>query len=353
MRKLLTSALLVCATTVLGSGLAHAWFIQGQVVCAIDGSAVPGVQVQIASEPAGFAGSTSTAGDGGYVFYLPDSPGCYIVSLVLGAGQTAVNPASGTFEFCTTDANREFTQNFTITTPSCGGSTTGLCWLTAGGAKFSSITGTPVGQSGPQHSWGGNVYPGCSPTAGDGGDWNHIAFAQKLHFHGRHIVVDRCGNIDGIPPGSTSPATPFNYIEFHGTGTLVGIQGNKADYGTVYFWAHCEDRNEPGSSGQRDGAGKDRYFLHVFSNLADPNGSTLLLVDIDGNPATVDPVTITDGNMQIHISSCSDPALAAAEAASAKSLLYSDRASGGSSTSPNGPASVTGTSWGRLKTLYR
>ena len=60
--------------------------------------------------------------------------------------------------------------------------------------------------------------------------------------------------------------------------------------GTVYFFSHCEDRNEPGSAGVRDGALKDRYFLHVYSNPADPAGSTLLLVDVDGDPTTVDPV---------------------------------------------------------------
>src|SRR5204863_9204251 len=71
----------------------------------------------------------------------------------------------------------------------------------------------------------------------------------------------------------------------------------------VYFFGRCEDRNEPGSNGQRDGAGKDRYFLHVYTDPSNPNGSTIMLVDIDGNPATVDPLIITDGNMQIHVPS--------------------------------------------------
>jgi hypothetical protein len=46
----------------------------------------------------------------------------------------------------------------------------------------------------------------------------------------------------------------------------------------------------------------DRYYIHAYSG-----GTTWLLVDGDGNPATVDPVPITDGNLQIHISSCSPP----------------------------------------------
>jgi hypothetical protein len=69
----------------------------------------------------------------------------------------------------------------------------------------------------------------------------------------------------------------------------------------VQFFGRAEDRNEPGSSGAKDGALVDRYFLSVF----DGAGAKLLLIDVDGNPATVDPVTITDGNLQIHISSCS------------------------------------------------
>lgn len=176
----------------------------------------------------------------------------------------------------------------------------GRCWLTGGGAKFPSDDG-----HGPNHSWGGNVNPGCSPTAGEGGQWNHVDHDQEFHAQGRAIQVVRCGNVVGIPPGSTSPVTPFNFIEFQGTGTFKGVAGNKIeDVGEVFFFARAEDRNEPGSNGQNDGAGKDRYFLHVFSDPTNPAGTTLLLVDEDGDPTTVDPITITDGNMQLHISGC-------------------------------------------------
>lgn len=174
----------------------------------------------------------------------------------------------------------------------------GRCWLTGGGGKVDDASGRTV------HSYGGNINPGCSATAGDGGNWNDIWHTGKLHFQGRSIVVERCGNVAGIPPGSSSPRTPFNYIEFHGVGTLRGIQGNKADYGTVYFWGHYEDRSEPGSHGQPNADARDRYFLRVYSNQANPTGSTLMLVDVDGNSATVDPVTVSHGNLQMHISSC-------------------------------------------------
>jgi hypothetical protein len=82
-----------------------------------------------------------------------------------------------------------------------------------------------------------------------------------------------------------------------GTGTLKGIGGNKADFGTVFFFGRAEDRGEPGG-------GVDRYFLNVYTDASDPVGSSVFVVDIDGDPATVDPIPIRSGNLQIHISSC-------------------------------------------------
>ena len=70
------------------------------------------------------------------------------------------------------------------------------------------------------------------------------------------------------------------------------------------FFGHYEDRHEPGSLGQPDSTKKDRYFLRVFTNPANPIGSTVMLVDVDGNSATVDPVAIFHGNLQLHISGC-------------------------------------------------
>ena len=127
---------------------------------------------------------------------------------------------------------------------------------------------------------------------------------RKRHVQGLQIRVVRCGNVPGIPAGSESPVTPYNFIEFEGTGVVKGIHGNK-EAGlptTINFFARAEDRNEPGSNGAKDGALVDRYFIHAWSGA-----QTWLLVDIDGNPATIDPVTITDGNLQIHISSCAVP----------------------------------------------
>jgi hypothetical protein len=299
-------AMLACASA------AYAWHIDGRVYC--DGTGLPlsGVNIEVSStDGAGFTG-TATSDDGGYYFIaLPETPGCYVATALLGAGETVITPAGNVAPFCTTTSDFEISQNWVVSSPACSNEG---CWLTGGGAKFSSITGTLLGTSQSSKktklfNWGGNVNPGCSPTAGQGGQWNTLDNVQKLHFHGTAIKVDRCGNVDGIPPGSTSPATPFNFIEFEGTGDVKGISGNKADYPLVYFFGRAEDRNEPGSSGQRDGAGKDRYFLNVYTDPGNPTGSSIILVDMDGDPSTVDPLVITDGNMQIHVSSCDSPVL--------------------------------------------
>src|SRR5438105_4678170 len=123
------------------------------------------------------------------------------------------------------------------------------------------------GKGQPLHSFGGVVNPGCSPTAAGGGNWNDIAHAAKLHFRGLAIQVVDCGNVPGIPPGSKSPKTPFNFIEFQGTGTLKGIAGNRADYGAVNFFAHAEDIGEPGH-------GVDRLYQRVYDGL----GNTVCLI---------------------------------------------------------------------------
>ncbi len=175
----------------------------------------------------------------------------------------------------------------------------GRCWLTGGGLKVTDGLGS-------KHSFGGNINPACSPTAGEGGNWNDVNHTVGLHFSGRAIEVLRCGNVEGIPEGSESPVTPVNFIEFTGTGWVKGVAGNHASYDNVYFFGHYEDREEPGSNGQPDPQYRDRYFLHVYTDPTDPAGTTVMLVDGDGDPTTMDPITIDDGNLQMHFQPC-DP----------------------------------------------
>jgi len=313
MNRIVRTSFLAAALMLCCASAALAWHVQGHVLCQATGLPLGNVQIDVATSDGGspFTASAVTDESGYYFITLLEEPRDYVETAAVSGGTTVITPAGGSYAFSTTVDEFELVRDWVLNSPAC---TSDHCWLTGGGAKFSVITGTNLGDYTKEHNWGGNVNPGCSPTAGQGGEWNDVAAVLKLHFHGTAMHVVRCGNVDGIPPGSTSPVTPFNFIEWEGTGTLKGIKGNKADYGTVYFFARAEDRNEPGSNGQRDGAGKDRYFLHVYGNPADPNGSTLLLVDVDGDPATVDPVTITDGNMQIHISSCDTPPAALAPA---------------------------------------
>jgi len=290
---------------------AAAWHVDGHVYCdannsgEIDAGDLPLANVVVQATDAGdYSGNTDHAG--AYHIELSDFPDCYTMTLdgsTIPADASYALPLSSSYVFCATDAEYVFERDWLIQSDSCAG----LCWLTGGGVKFEPITDTNNAEHGPKINFGGNVHPSCSAEPGGGGQWNHIDHVLKLHFQGRDIPDVRCGNVPGIPLGSESPVTPFNFIEYQGTGTLKGIKGNKVDHGTVHFFARAEDRNEPGSNGAKDGALIDRYFLRVYTNPGDPIGSTVLLFDSDADSSTVDPRTITGGNLQLHYSSCPAP----------------------------------------------
>lgn len=265
------------------------------------GVAFPGVTVNLLDSSGNFISSAVTNTDGIYALPLT-SGGTYTIEIdqsTLPAGAALQLPSSGSYvvELSTGDIER---RDFVVDDASCGES--GACWMTAGGVKFEALMDGTAAQSGPRDSFGGNVNPSCSPEPGDGGQWNHIAHNAKLHFLGTSIRVVRCGNVAGIDPGSESPVTPFNFIEFEGEGRLSGIKGNKFPTTSVRFFARVEDHNEPGNENAADGEDVDRYFLHVYEG--EGMETTHLLVDIDGDPTTIDPLTITGGNLQLHFSSC-------------------------------------------------
>lgn len=307
MKKLTMCKLTLCAlASLLGVGSANAWHLSGQLQCP-NGVKFENIRISVSgtSCDGAFSDSTFSDADGVFVIRLPDCDGSYTATLDVASlppGTTLVGPAS--VDFKTTVASDSFVAEFTLDGDKCGG----RCWFTGGGAKIDPLIGIPTGHKGKWISFGGNVNPGCSATAGDGGNWNHIDRFVNLHFQGRAIQVTACGNVTPPPPpGSTSPKTPFNFIEWTGTGTLKGIQGNKLATTPVYFSARTEDRNEPGTKASNAGAGIDRYYLHVYLNPNDPNGTTLLLVNGNVDPSIVDPIEIDDGNFQIHISSCDNP----------------------------------------------
>jgi len=152
----------------------------------------------------------------------------------------------------------------------------GPCWMTGGGT-IDKVKGKP------SYSYGGVVYPGCSPKAADGGNWNVIDHANGLHFQGKHIIVDSCSGVS-----TRSPRVNVNIIDFHGDGTITGIGGNPEEKVEVTFVGRAVDNLD-------GGAGNDLLYIEVQLG-----GVTVLQI---GNSAQ-DPATITTGNIQIHTSSC-------------------------------------------------
>ena len=294
-------SLLTLAASVASS---NAWLTAGHVYCDANQNEqidtndrpIPGVLVVVTNLSGTFSnGVYTTPPEGSFVMDLPDVSDTYVEHLhplTLPADAAFAIPPTGVYTFTLTDAQNTFLGDFLVDSSTCTNSqppptTTGGCWLTGGGT-------VGAGRGVPDHSFGGVVYPGCKASSAGGGNWNNVAHNLRLHFKGLQIVRVDCGNVPGIPAGSTSPKTPFNFIEFQGVGTLKGVAGNQADYGVVYFFARAEDRAEPGK-------GIDRYYLRVY----DGNGTTLMLISADmANPLNVAPVPIATGNLQMHSSSC-------------------------------------------------
>jgi hypothetical protein len=282
------------ALLLLGSALnSNAWTKLGNVYCDanMDGiidtgdSPVQSVLVVVTNTSGTFSNASWTTAEGFFIVALPEVPGTYVDFIhpaTLPPGTTAVLPIFNTF---TVTNETTVTNNFLIENTNCVSvppGTNGQCWLTGGGTIKS-------GNGKPLFNFGGVVNPGCSPTAAGGGNWNIIDSTQKLHFKGLTIQVVDCGNVPGVN-GSTSPQTPFSFIEFQGVGTLTGVGGNNADFGAVQFFAHAEDLGEPGK-------GVDRLYFRVFDGL----GNTLLLISATpSSPLDIAPVTISTGNLQMH-----------------------------------------------------
>jgi hypothetical protein len=288
----IAASLLVLA----GALPANAWIKVGNVYCdantngLIDVGDVPvqSVLVVVTNVSGTFSNASWTTAEGLFVIGLPDIADNYVDYIHPGTvpgGTTAVLPVFNTFS--ASAAQSIITNNFLLENPGCVGtsvppSTNSGCWLTGGGTIRD-------GKGKPAFTYGGVVNPGCSPTAAGGGNWNVVAHLARLHFQGLDIQVVDCGNVPGHN-GSTSPKTPFSFIEFQGVGTLKGIGGNKANYGAVHFFAHAEDLGEPGKN-------VDRLYLRVF----DSSGTTLLLISADpANPLDVAPVVVSTGNLQMH-----------------------------------------------------
>ncbi len=154
----------------------------------------------------------------------------------------------------------------------------GPCWLTGGGTVDKS-KGTP------NFTFGGVVYPGCSPKAADGGNWNVVDHSSGLHFLGQKIIVDACS---GVP--TSSPKVTVNVIDFHGEGVIMPNGGDGSVKIPVTFVGRAVDNKE-------GGAGADLLFIKVSNG-----GGTVLQI----GASAANPAIISTGNLQIHQTSCNN-----------------------------------------------
>jgi hypothetical protein len=153
----------------------------------------------------------------------------------------------------------------------------GACWMTGGGQANK-------GQRVGDFSFGGVVYPGCSPKAAGGGNFNVVDHATGLHFQGQYITVDSCSGV-----ATSSPKVNVNVIDFHGIGIVDGIGGgNPGGTIAVTFVGRAVDNHD-------GGAGADLLFISVS------DGSNIVM-QIGASAAN--PATISTGNLQIHTTSC-------------------------------------------------
>jgi hypothetical protein len=236
-----------------------------------NGNPISGVEV--CADNGGDCQTTDSTGIA--VLSVPDV-GTYNVCITLNTLPQGGTPDAHCKQLVITDPVAGGSTDFTINgVPSCGVQIPGACWMTGGGTIGKVKT--------PDYSFGGVVYPGCSPKAAEGGNWNVVAHKAGLHFQGQIITVDSCSG-----PSNPSPKVTVNTINFHGTGRLFGVGGNPLASEDVSFVAQAMDISEPGH-------GIDTLFLSV----TDSSGVVLQIGD-----STDSPAVLSTGNIQIHQSGC-------------------------------------------------
>ena len=242
------------------------------VLCPESGKSAAGIQVCATlstDSSVQFCGQTDV---NGFVAIIPSTAGLYHVCVVSGlpAGATLAQPCQ--------DVNFQFIDipvEFDLSGPFCTGVPSGFCWETGGGT-IAKLKGKPV------WTFGGVIYPGCSPTAAGGGNLNIVNHVTGLHFKGTDFVVDDCR---GVP--TRSPKVTVNIIDWHGTGYVSGDDESKQT--PVTFVGTFRDAKE-------SGANADGLFIRVV----DLSGAVVF--QIGGGPD--DLALLTTGNVQIHQSSC-------------------------------------------------
>jgi hypothetical protein len=208
----------------------------------------------------------------GFVSLEPSATGCWQVCV-----DTSTLPNGATLDQSCQNVDFEGVDipvEFDLSGSFCQGAPA-KCWETGGGT-LDKAKGKPV------WTFGGVIYPGCSPTAAGGGNLNIVNHITGLHFKGTDFVVDDCR---GVP--TKSPKVTVNIIDWHGTGYVS--KGEDGKRTPVVFVGTFRDSKESGS-------GADGLYIQVV----DLSGN--LVFQIGGGPDNLD--LLTTGNVQIHQSSC-------------------------------------------------
>jgi len=263
--KIIAAGLLAVAF----AGTASANCINVTVVCP-NGNSVAGIQVNATrSDGLGpFMGFTDATGLASVCVPSADHYTFCVVS-----GVPPGTTVSGCQDVLTIDGPNP-TLEFDLSGALCGAPPGQFCWETGGGT-LDKVKGDNV------WTFGGVIYPGCSPTAAGGGNLNIVNHVTGLHFKGENFVVDDCrGTSD------KSPKVSVNIIDWHGTGEVTDAAGDNIPVNFVGTFRDSHD----------SGANADGLYIKV----TDQHGT--LVFQIGGGPDDLD--LLTTGNVQIHQTGC-------------------------------------------------
>jgi hypothetical protein len=209
----------------------------------------------------------------GFARIIPSVFGTFHVCVVSGLpdGATLSQPCQDV-DFVGIDIPVEFD----LSGPFCAGAPSpSACWETGGGT-LDKVQGKPL------WTFGGVIYPGCSPSAAGGGNLNIVNHDTGLHFKGTDFVVDDCRGVR-----TRSPKVTVNIIDWHGIGYVSGDDESKKT--PVTFVGTFRDAKE-------SGANADGLYIKVVDL------SNHLVFQIGGGPDDLE--LLSTGNVQIHQSSC-------------------------------------------------
>jgi hypothetical protein len=262
----------ICLLAAAVSAMTASAHLLVTVSCPDSGKSAAGIRVC-----ATFSGDSSVqvcgnTDNNGFVTLEPTANGTWHVCV-----DSSTLPAGATLSQTCQDVDFEGTDipvEFDLSGPFCAG-TPAACWETGGGT-LDKAKGKPV------WTFGGVIYPGCSPTAAGGGNLNIVNHISGLHFKGTDFVVDDCRGVS-----TKSPKVTVNIIDWHGTGYVSNADGSKRM--PVTFVGTFRDAKE-------SGANADGLYIQVL----DLSGN--LVFQIGGGPDDLD--LLTTGNVQIHQSSC-------------------------------------------------